>query len=98
MRHRGGIMKIAKARRIERYLGNATPEELQQLLNITMALDPICGNDIYYSIVTGISFELLSSVNGVLSSKRCFYRLKEKALEQFSDYLEEKMAQSDTVD
>lgn len=91
-------MKTAKARRVERYLGNATPEELQQLLNITMSLDPICGNDIYYSIVTGISFELLSNVNGVLASKRNFYRLKDKSIEMFSDYLEQKVAQSDKLD
>lgn len=91
-------MKTAKARRIERYLGNATPEELQELLNITCKLDPLCGNDIYYSIVTGISFELLSDVNGVLTSKRNFYRLKDKAIEKFGDYLAEKLAQSDNTD
>lgn len=91
-------MKTAKARRIERYLGNATPEDLQYLLNITMTLDSICGNDIYYSIVTGISYELLSDVNGVLVSKRNFYRLKDKSIELFSKYLTEKVAQSDKTE
>ena len=94
------MIRKAEARRIERYLGNATPDERQELLKITTSLDSVVGHDVYYSIVTGISYELLSNVNGVLTSKRNFYMLKDKSIEMFSDYLESqnKVAQSDKTD
>lgn len=88
------MIRKAEARRIERYLGNATQEELQELLRITTSLGGIVGNDIYYSIVTGISYELLENVNGVPMSKPNFYKLKDKALERFLEYLR----QSNTIE
>lgn len=92
------MIKKAEARRIERYLGNATPEELKELLNITISLGGIVGNDIYYSIVTGVSYELLDNVNSVPMSKQHFYRLKDKSLEKFKEYLKPKLEQSNMVD
>ena len=83
-----------KARRTERYCGNATPEELQVLLEIAISKDNRCGNDIYYSIVTGVSYDEMYNFNRIPTSKSNFYHLKYKTLEEFEKYLDENCTKS----
>lgn len=80
-------MDKALARRIERHCGNATQKELKKLLEIALRNDKFIGNDVYYSIVTGISYEELYKLNGLPTSKSNFYRLKTKTLTEFDAYI-----------
>jgi len=80
-------MDKISARRLEHY--NATPKEQMALLGIALKVDKVVGNDVYYSIVTGISFEELDKVNRVPTSKTNFYRMRNQTMEEFGNYLAE---------
>lgn len=82
-------MTLVELNRLRQECQKLTGEGQDALYGFCKNRDELIMQDLYYSLSAGVGYDSLSTIRYIPVSKRAFYRIQEKVLQDVREYLVE---------